>query len=123
MASDETEVPGPLQEEAVAEALSDPSARLVLAACVTEPRSVKDISEASGIPLASAYRHVRGLVEGGLLVRARSAISPDGKRYDLYRSRLRSGTLTVTDEGVDVDWAVNGEVEERLERLRKDMPY
>lgn len=123
MEFDETEVPGPLDEEAVIEALSDASARLVLAACADEARSVKDISEASGIPLASAYRHVRGLVESGLLVRARSAISPDGKRYDMYRSRIREAALHLTREGVAVDWEVNPEVEARIERLWKEKGY
>lgn len=105
------------------QAFSDPTSRRILAACVARARSVKEISEETDIPLASAYRHVNDLVAQGILFRSRSAISDEGRRYDLYRSRIRRATLEMTPEGVAVNWEVNEEVEERLERLWKELRY
>lgn len=123
MDAERDEVPGPLTEPVVLEALSDDSARQVIAACATDARSVKEISEVADIPLASTYRHVRSLVDSGILVRARSAISEDGKRFDLFRSRIHDASLSLTPDGIEVRWGVNDDVEERIERLRKDMRY
>lgn len=109
--------PAPLDDAVVIEALSDESLREVVVSCTETERSVKEISEVTDIPLASAYRYVRNLVDDGILVRSRSAISPDGKRYDLYRSRVRRAVLEVSPDGVNVAWYANEEVEERLARL------
>lgn len=116
-----TDLPGPLDEETILSAFSDPTARKILTTCVREPLSVKEISGATGIPLGSAYRHVNSLVESGLLLRARSAISEEGKRYELYRSRIRQVTVQVTEDGVEVSWEVDEEVEERIERMWKEL--
>lgn len=117
MKNEGSEPPRTLDDDSVKEALSDPSLRQVVVVCSDEERSVKEISEAADIPLASTYRYVRELVDDGILVRTRSAISPEGKRYDLYRSRIRRAVLEVDADGVDVNWSVNEEVERRLARL------
>lgn len=117
MTIEDDELPGPLDDQAVIEALSDDAVREVVVSCTDTERSVKEISEVTGIPLASTYRYVRNLVDDGILVRSRSAISPDGKRYDLYRSRVRRAVLEVSPDGVNVSWYANEEVEERLARL------
>lgn len=106
--------PGPLRPEIVAESLSDPYARRVLAVCVKAPKAVKDISQETGLPLATAYRHVNALVERGVLVVERSAMTQDGKKYDLYRSRVRSARIEVDGGGERVVWEPNEAIEERL---------
>lgn len=113
----ESPKPGPLHEDAVAAALADTYARKVLAACVRSPRAVKDISQQTGLPLPTAYRHVNRLVEAGLLVVERSALTPDGKRYELYRSRIRSARIELDANGERATWEPNEPVEERLASL------
>lgn len=110
----ETPKPGPLTAEVVAEALADPYARRVLAACVRQARAVKDIAQSTGLPQATAYRHVGRLQEAGLLVLERSAMTQDGKRYDLYRSRLRVARIEMDASGERVTWEPNEATEERL---------
>lgn len=95
-------------------AVSDDASRRILAACMHHPLPVREISEVTSIPMATTYRHVNDLTERGLLVVARSAISPDGKRYDLYRSRLTRATIQVTQNGVEISWDTEPSVEERL---------
>lgn len=95
-------------------ALSSSAQRKVLAACISGALSVKAISDATGVPIASAYRQVNVLHDTGLLVVERSAMTDDGKPYDLYRSRLRRAAIEVTAAGSSVAWEVSAPVEERL---------
>lgn len=108
---------GPLTDDVVVAALSDDYSRRVLAACVRLSKPVKDISAETRLPLPTAYRHVNDLVEKGLLVVERSAMTEDGKRYELYRSRIRSARLEFDASGSRVVWEPNGPVEERLARM------
>ena len=113
----DTPKPGPLDPDAVAQSLADAYSRRILAVCVKKPRAVKDISQETGLPLPTTYRHVNRLHEAGLLVIERSALTPDGKRYDLYRSRLRSARIEMDGNGERVSWEPNEPVEERLTSL------
>lgn len=97
--------------------MADSYARKVLAACVRKAKAVKELSDETGLPLATTYRHVHRLVEAGLLVVERSALTPDGKRYELYRARIRSARIELDPSGERVAWEPNEPVEERLMHL------
>lgn len=107
----------------VAEALSDPYARRVLAVCVRLAKPVKDISQETGLPLATAYRHVNALVEHGVLVVERSAMTADGKKYDLYRARVRSARIEIDAEGEHIVWEPNEAIEERLMSMWESLRF
>lgn len=100
----------------VAAALSDEYARRILSVCIKQARSVRDIEADTGMPQATVYRHVKQLVEEKLLVVERSAITPDGKRYELYRSRVRMARIELDQSGVRMIWEPVEETEERLAR-------
>ncbi|MGQ0536632.1 MAG: winged helix-turn-helix domain-containing protein [Methanobacteriota archaeon] len=117
----ETGKPGPLPSEIVVAALSDAYARRVLAVCVKKAKAVKDVSHETGMPLPTTYRHVNDLVEKGLLVVERSALTEDGKRYELYRSRIRYARLELDASGERVVWEPNEPVEDRLARMWLDL--
>lgn len=119
----DTPKPGPLREGDVAEAIAEPYARRILAVCVRQAKAVKDISHETDLPLPTTYRHVHSLVEKGLLVIERSAMTPDGKKYDLYRSRVRSARIEVDDTGERVAWELNEAVEERLASLWESLRF
>lgn len=123
MRSVESAKAGPIRPEAVTEALADGYARRILAACVRTPRAVKDLSADTGLPLPTTYRHVNRLTEAGLLVVERSALTPDGKRYDLYRSRIRSARIEMDAGGERVSWEPNEAIEERLASLWDSLRY
>ena len=103
-----------VREEKVLAALNSEPGRRIMAHCITKPASVKEISDKTGLPLPSTYRHVHGLVEDGLLYIERSAMTADGKPYDLYRSTLRSIKIEVLPERVGVTWELNSSIDERL---------
>ncbi len=115
------DAPTPPTEDAVAEALGDEASRSILAACMERPRSVREVVDSTGLATATTYRHVHALEDAGLLVVERSAISEQGKRYDLYRSTLRTARLQVGPDGVQVSWDLDESVEDRLVRMWNDM--
>lgn len=104
----------PLRAENVSAALSDKNSRRMLATCVDVARSAKDLSIYLDIPLASVYRQIHRLASLDVLVVERSAMTAEGKKYDLYRSRLREAHLEFTSEREEVSWIPNGPVERRL---------
>lgn len=106
-----------MRPENVAEALADSYARRILAVCVRKAKSVKDISHETGLPLPTTYRQVNRLEEAGLLVVERSAMTPDGKRYDLFRSRIRAARIEMDGAGERVSWEPNEAIEERLANI------
>lgn len=106
--------PGPLTPDKVSEALADTYSRRVLAVCVRHAKPVKDIATEAGLALPTTYRHVNRLEEAGLIVVERSALTPDGKKYDLYRSRLRAARIEIDGSGERVTWELNEAVEDRL---------
>ena len=105
---------GPLREEAVADALESAATRRIISLCIDRARPVKEISEIAGLPLASAYRQVKHLQDVGILVVERSALTPDGKPFDLYRSRVRAARIEVGPRTVRVSWEVNESIEDRI---------
>lgn len=105
---------GMIREDMVHKALLSAPASRILASCIRKARSVKEISDEAGIPLASTYRQVKALLDDGLMVVERSAMTRDGKTYDLYRSRVRRAVLEVDTEGLHVSWEPNADVEDHL---------
>lgn len=110
----ETPARGPLRPDVVAGVLSDAYERRILAVCIRAAKAVKDISQETGLPLATVYRHINRLTESGVLVIERSAMTPDGKKYDLYRSRVRAARIEMDVAGERVTWEPNEAVEDRL---------
>lgn len=107
----------------MAEALADAYARRVLAVCVRKARSVKEVSQETGLPLPTTYRQIHRLAENGLLVIERSALTPDGKRYELYRARIRAARIEMDAAGERVTWEPNAPVEDRLAGLWDSLRY
>lgn len=108
----------PIDAQDVATAVGDEGARRIMAACVAQACSAKEISHRTRIPLTTVYRLIHRLGSLHVLVVERSAMTPDGRKYDLYRSRVRAAHLDVDEEGDHVRWEPNEAIEERLVRPR-----
>ena len=76
--------------------------------------AVKGICHVTGLPLATAYRQVHRLMDLGVLIVERSAMTPEGKKYDLFRSRIAEAHLNLTHVGEEIRWIENGATEGRL---------
>lgn len=110
-----------LDDARVAAALSDDYARRILSTCIKQAKPVRLIEQETGLPQATVYRHVSRLLEEGLLAVERSALTDDGKRYDLYRSRLRSARIELDSGGYRIVWEPVEETEERLARVWRSL--
>jgi DNA-binding IclR family transcriptional regulator len=66
-------------------------------------KSVNDIIREANIPHTTAYRKVKWLVESGLLAVDRIVITPEGKRFSLFRSTLKSVTVRYENGEILVD--------------------
>ncbi len=76
------------REEALLDALGDPVVRRILSATDAAARTAPDLNLVTGVPLTTLYRKIHELEALGLLGIERSAITPDGKRVDFFRSCL-----------------------------------
>jgi len=80
--------PGTDRKERILDSLGDPASRGILLMLNEAPHSAQEILAASQIPQSTLYRKLHDLQQIGLVGIQRTAITPDGKRVDLYRSLL-----------------------------------
>jgi hypothetical protein len=95
------QVAGGTREDRLLDAVGDAAVRRILAAIDGQARTAPELALATGVPLTTLYRKLHELEATGLVGIERSAITPDGKRVDFYRSRveelhleLRTGRFT-----------------------------
>jgi len=95
----------PVQEQTtkdvLLEILADKYSRAILESTIDMPKSALDLSKDCGIPISTAYRRVQRLHSHKLLGISGS-INEDGKKYFLYKSKIKcivtcfnNGTLEV----------------------------
>lgn len=111
---------GPRADD-ILQALSNATSRDVLATCMASACSVREISRETATPLATTYRHVNELQDHGLLYLERSAISGEGKRFDLYRAALEEVAVEIRDGIVTVRWTLRPAAEERLRSMWREL--
>jgi hypothetical protein len=107
----------PIRQEAVEAALASAAARRIISKCIRQPQPIKTPSMDAGTPLASTYRLVKEMVDAGILVIERSAMTPDGKPFDLYRSRIRTARIEIRADHVETTWEANAALEDRIAHL------
>lgn len=103
--------------ERVALAMSDSHTRRIISVTVARPKSANDLSEELSLPLRSVYRYVEDMCELGLLTGERQALIDSGGKYTLYRSTVKSVTVSFEGNRVEVDLIPNEDVIGRFMRL------
>jgi DNA-binding transcriptional ArsR family regulator len=86
--SDAPPPPARDRKERILDALGDPAARGILLMLSDAPHSAQYILAENRIPQSTLYRKIHELQDLGLIGIQRTAITPEGKRVDLYRSLL-----------------------------------
>lgn len=89
--------------QALRKALADEQASKILACTTGRAKAVADIIRERDIPHTTAYRMVNEMKDAGLLVVERLALSPDGKKYALYRGVFRDITVRFDGKSVETD--------------------
>ena len=70
--------------------ISDKYSLRILVGIQRKPKSVQQLSEMFGIPIAACYRKVRYLERAGLIYRTERVLTQKGKRMSLYMSQLKN---------------------------------
>ena len=86
------------QKKAIVNALLDEYSRKILDSTINESKSIIEIIREQDIPMTSAYRRVKLLMDNKLVKVERSMVTEDGKRYYLYLSSIKNASINY-DEG------------------------
>ena len=104
------------RKKAVIRALLDDQSRMILSATLLASKSVIDITREQKIPITSAYRRVKELKEFGLLKVERIVLTPEGKKFELVRSTIRTASVQFDKGTLKVDVTAEVEADEKLVR-------
>ncbi len=104
--------------QAILVAVADKEMVKILECAMFHSKSVNDVIRETGVSHSTAYRKIRWMLEQGLLFTEKIDITPDGKKFSLFRSTVKSiniryehGIMTV-----QVEYNINT-LERTAERL------
>ena len=80
------------KKQVVLEILADKYCKLILHNTLEKPKSAMEISSEKNIPISTVYRRLQTLYDAKLLAISGS-INQDGKKYFLYKSKVKSISL------------------------------
>ncbi len=81
------------RKQVILEILADQYSKQILQTIMDKPKSVMDITAETRIPVSTVYRRIQ-LLHDNKIVSISGTISDDGKKYFLYRSKIRSVSIT-----------------------------
>jgi predicted transcriptional regulator len=105
-------------KQAIMAAMADKEMVKILDFATYRPRSVNDVIRETGISHSTAYRKIKWMMEEGLLFTEKIEITPDGKKFSLFRSTLKSINARYEHGKLAVEIEYNVDVlEKTAERL------
>ncbi len=81
------------RKQVILEVLADPYCKQILQIIMDKPKSVMDITTETRIPVSTVYRRIQ-LLHDNKIVSISGTISDDGKKYFLYKSKIKSVSIT-----------------------------
>jgi len=94
------------RKDAILQIISDKYCRAILETTMDKPKSAMEISAESKIPISTVYRRLQSLHDNKLLGISGS-ISDDGKKYFLYRSRIKAISSSFKGGFVEIEVVPN----------------
>ena len=94
------------RKDAILEILADKYCRSIIETTMEKPKSAMDIAADTKIPISTVYRRIQSLHDSKL-VAISGMISDDGKKFFLYRSKIRSLSASYTGNYVEVEVVPN----------------
>ena len=80
------------RKQVILETLADQYSQDILQTIMDKPKSVMDITAETRIPVSTVYRRIQ-LLHDNKIVSISGTISDDGKKYFLYKSKIRSVSI------------------------------
>ena len=94
------------RKQVILEILADKYCKSILHDTLEKPKAAMEISGETKIPISTVYRRWQSLYDAKLLAISGS-INQDGKKYFLYKSRVKSISLKCDLEVTSVDLVPN----------------
>jgi predicted transcriptional regulator len=94
------------KKDTILEALSDKYSRMILEATMDTPKTALEISTEYNVPISTVYRRVQHLHDNKLLSISGS-ISDEGKKFFMYKSKIRQISTSFNGNAVDVSVVLN----------------
>jgi len=94
------------RKEGILEILADKYCRAIIAATMDRPKCAIEISSETKIPISTVYRRLQFLFDNKIL-RISGTISDDGKKYFLYKSRIKAISTNFNGNFVEVEIVPN----------------
>jgi predicted ArsR family transcriptional regulator len=79
----------------VLEMLADAESRAIIFSIIKKGKTAAELSEKHKIPLSSVYKKISDLEELTLIQVDRWQISEKGRRFKVYRSRIKTAEITI----------------------------
>ena len=94
------------RKDSLLEVISDKYCRAIIESTMEKPKSAMEITAESKIPISTVYRRIQTLHDNKLLSTSGS-ISIEGKKFFLYKSKIRGIQSTFNDGQIDVELILN----------------
>ena len=94
------------RKDAILEVMADKYCRTILENTMEKPKSAMEISAETKIPISTVYRRLQTLHDNKLLGISGS-ISDDGKKYFLYKSKVRGIQTSFNGNFVEIQVTPN----------------
>ncbi|MDH3191221.1 MAG: helix-turn-helix domain-containing protein [Nitrosopumilus sp.] len=94
------------RKDAILEVMSDKYCRAIIENTMDKPKSAMEISAETKIPISTVYRRLQTLHDNKLLGISGS-ISDDGKKYFLYKSKIKAIATTFNGSNIEIEIVPN----------------
>jgi len=94
------------RKDSLLEVISDKYCRTIIESTMHKPKSAMEITAETGIPISTVYRRIQTLHDSKLLSTTGN-ISIDGKKFFLYKSKIKGIQSTFKDGQIEVEIILN----------------
>jgi hypothetical protein len=102
-------------KKAILTALADEEMNKILDSVMYHSKSIVDVAIEKNIPHTTCYRKTKWLLNEGLIIVDKIVITPEGKKYCLYHSVLKSISVKYESNNIII------EAEQNFDIIRKAM--
>ena len=94
------------KKDAILGVISDKYCRSIIENTMEKPKSAMEISSETKIPISTVYRRLQTLHDNKLLG-VSGSISDDGKKYFLYKSKVKAISTSYIGNNIEVEIVPN----------------
>jgi predicted transcriptional regulator len=91
-------------------ALGDNEMRKILDSTMNQSKSINEILKDTNITHSTGFRKIKWLLKEGLMILDKITITPDGKKFGLYHSTLKTVSVKYEDNNVSVEAEANSDI-------------